>query len=92
MKRARQCGRSRSYDAPRSAILGGSVLGEFALASAYLGVGDIAHARAALLQTRRLLMPLAGDTFVTGTDSLAVETLRQTIETRLVAIAGRQEI
>lgn len=70
----------------------GSVLGQFALASAYLGVGDIAHARAALLQTRRLLMPLAGDTFVAGTDSLAVETLRQTIETRLVAIAGRQEI
>jgi chemotaxis methyl-accepting protein methylase len=70
----------------------GSVLGQFALASAYLGVGDFSHARAALLQTRRLLMPLAGDAFVTGADSLHVETLRQTIEIKLVAIAGRQDI
>jgi chemotaxis methyl-accepting protein methylase len=70
----------------------GSVLGQFALASAYLGIGEFAHARAALLQTRRLLMPLAADAFVTGADSLPVETLRQTIETRLSAIEGRQDL
>src|SRR5579859_235038 len=68
----------------------GSVLGQFALATAYLGVGDFAHARAALHQTRRLLTPLPGDAFVTGAESLPVETLRQTIETRLVALEGRQ--
>ena len=66
-----------------------SVLGQFALATAYLDNGEFAHARAALLQTRRLLMPLAGDAFVAGADSLPVETLRQAIATRLVAIEGR---
>ena len=66
-----------------------SALGQFALARAYQDTGEFARAHAALLQTRRLLTPMAGDAFVPGADSLPVETLRQTIETRLVAIEGR---
>jgi chemotaxis protein methyltransferase CheR len=66
-----------------------SALGQFALARAYQDTGEFGRAHAALLQTRRLLTPLAGDAFVPGADSLPVETLRQTIETKLVAIERR---
>jgi chemotaxis methyl-accepting protein methylase len=66
-----------------------SVLGQLALAGAYQATGEFAHAHAALVQTRRLLSPLAADAFVPGADSLPVETLRKTIESKLVALDGR---
>jgi hypothetical protein len=60
-----------------------SIVGQFALGRAYVMSGDLRRAQVALMQTRRLLAPLAGDGFVGGSDSLMVETLRQTIQTHL---------
>jgi chemotaxis protein methyltransferase CheR len=60
-----------------------SAIGQFALARAYLVLGDVSRAQAALIHTRRLLAPLQPDEFVPGTDELPVETLRQTIQTHL---------
>ena len=60
-----------------------SALGQFALARAYLQVGDLARAHAALLHTRRLLAPLAAEDTVPGSDDLLVEALRQTVRTYL---------
>ena len=77
------------YDAHPMGMLLGTV---GALSTFYPDANDIHDLESRRLQTRRLLAPLAGDAFVTGADSLPVETLRQTIETRLVAIEGRQEI
>jgi chemotaxis protein methyltransferase CheR len=60
-----------------------SIVGQFALGRAYVMTGDLPRAQVALMQTRRLLAPLAADAFVPGSDSLTVETLRQTIQTHL---------
>jgi hypothetical protein len=60
-----------------------SIVGQFALGRAYVVTGDLPRAQAALVQTRRLLAPLGGEEFVPGSDSLMVETLRQTIQTHL---------
>ncbi|HEV7666736.1 MAG TPA: CheR family methyltransferase [Chloroflexota bacterium] len=60
-----------------------SALGQFALARAYLQVGDLARAHAAFLHTRRLLAAMAGDALVPGSDTLLVETLRQAVRTSL---------
>jgi len=60
-----------------------SIVGQFALGRAYVMTGDRPRAEVALMQTRRLLAPLAADAFVPGSDSLMVETLRQTIQIHL---------
>jgi len=60
-----------------------SIVGQFALGRAYVMTGDLSRAQVALVQTRRLLAPLSADAFVPGSDSLLVETLRQTIQTHL---------
>jgi hypothetical protein len=60
-----------------------SIVGQFALGRAYVVTGDLPRAQAAFVQTRRLLAPLAGDACVPASDSLMVETLRQTIQTNL---------
>jgi chemotaxis protein methyltransferase CheR len=60
-----------------------SAVAQFALACAFLHVGNLERARVALVHARRLLAPLPGDSFVPDTDGLAVETLRQTIQTYL---------
>jgi chemotaxis methyl-accepting protein methylase len=60
-----------------------SIVGHFGLARAYLAAGDPSRAQAALLHTRRLLAPLAPDACVPDTDSMVVETLRQTIQSYL---------
>jgi Flp pilus assembly protein TadD len=60
-----------------------NAVAQFALGRAYVATGDPARARTALLQTRRLLAPLSGDEFLAGSDSLSVETVRQTVRTYL---------
>jgi len=58
-------------------------LAQFALARAYADLGDAQRAHATLLHARRLLAPLASEELVPGSDSLQVETLRQTVDTYL---------
>jgi len=65
-----------------------SALAQFALARAYVALGDRARAQAALVHTRRLLVHHAGDELVPGSDSMAVETLRQTVMTYLEDLAA----
>ncbi|HEY3060008.1 MAG TPA: CheR family methyltransferase [Chloroflexota bacterium] len=65
-----------------------SPLGQFALARAYLGVGDSPRAYAALLHTQRLLSELRTQTMVPDSDALPVETLRQAVQTHLNAMEG----
>jgi chemotaxis methyl-accepting protein methylase len=60
-----------------------SIVGQFALGRAYVMTRDLPRAQAAMVQTRRLLAPLAAGAFVPGSDSVLVETLRQTIQTHL---------
>jgi predicted Zn-dependent protease len=60
-----------------------SAMAQFALARAYVAIGDRARALTALLHTRRLLAPLSSDEVVPGSDSHSVETLRQTVQTLL---------
>ena len=43
-----------------------SIVGQFALGRAYVMTGDFTRAQVALVQTRRLLAPLAADAFVPG--------------------------
>jgi hypothetical protein len=75
--------RRAAFHAPRSA------LGQFALACAYLGVGDLPRAQATLLYTQELLGSLDGDALVPGSDAMPVETLRQTVQTHLKALEAR---
>jgi hypothetical protein len=63
-----------------------SPLGQFALARAYLGVGDTARALAALQHTQRLLSELRGEEFVPHSDAMPIETLRQAVQTHLTAM------
>jgi chemotaxis protein methyltransferase CheR len=65
-----------------------SALAQFALARVYVALGDRARAQAALVHTRRLLVRYAADELVPGTDSMAVETLRQTVATYLEDLAA----
>jgi chemotaxis methyl-accepting protein methylase len=65
-----------------------SAVAHFALARAYLALGDRGRAQAALLHTRRLLIPLTGEELVPGSDSLAVGTLRQTVASFLEDLAA----
>jgi chemotaxis protein methyltransferase CheR len=58
-------------------------LAQFALAQAYLRLGDAPRAHAALLHARHLLASLSSEDVVIGSDSLQVETLRQAVETYL---------
>jgi chemotaxis protein methyltransferase CheR len=60
-----------------------SAIAQFALARAHRDLGNLVQARVALVHARRLLAPLAGDSFVPDSDELVVETLRQTIQTYL---------
>jgi chemotaxis methyl-accepting protein methylase len=60
-----------------------SALAQFGLARAYVALGDRARAQAALIHTRRLLLHRSADELVPGSDSMAVETLRQTVATYL---------
>jgi hypothetical protein len=60
-----------------------SALAQFALARAYVAIGDRGRALTALLHTRRLLAPLSSNEFVPGIDSLSAEALRQTVQTFL---------
>ena len=66
----------------------GNAVAQFALGRAYVATGDALRGRTALLQTRRLLAPLAGDDLVPGSDSLSVETVRQTVQTYLEELAA----
>jgi predicted Zn-dependent protease len=75
---ALECLRRATFRDPHNAIA------QFALARAYLAVGDLSRAHAALLHTRRLLAPLAAEAYVPGSDDLPVATLRQTVQTYLV--------
>jgi len=65
-----------------------SALAQFALARAYVALGDRARAQAALVHTRRLLLHHGADELVPGSDSMAVETLRQTVATYLEDLAA----
>lgn len=65
-----------------------SALAQFALARAYVALGDRARAQAALVHTRRLLVHHAADELVPGSDSMAVETLRQTVASYLGDLAA----
>jgi chemotaxis protein methyltransferase CheR len=56
-----------------------SVLAQFALARAYLAMGDRVRALAALVHTRRLLLSLDDDALLPGSDSVSVATLRQAL-------------
>jgi chemotaxis methyl-accepting protein methylase len=67
-----------------------SPVGQFALARAYLGVGDTPRAHAALLHLQRLLLDLRGEELVPDSDALPVETLRQAVQTHLSSIEGAQ--
>ncbi len=75
------CLRRATFRDPRSAVA------QFALARAYLEIGDQARAHAALVQTRRLLATLPGDALVPDSDAVPVETLRQAVQTHLEALA-----
>jgi chemotaxis protein methyltransferase CheR len=72
--------RRAAFRDPASAVC------QFALARGYLDLGDVSHARAALLHTRRLLAPLLAEDVVPGTDELGVDTLRQTIQSYLESL------
>jgi predicted Zn-dependent protease len=61
-------------------------LGQFALGRAYLGVGDMPRAQAALQHARRLLADLEDDAQVPGTDGMSVESLRQAVLSHLSAL------
>jgi chemotaxis protein methyltransferase CheR len=63
-----------------------SPLAQFALGQAYLSVGDVPRAQAAFLHTRRLLSALGSATLVPGSDAMPVETLRQAVQTHLLAM------
>jgi hypothetical protein len=65
-----------------------SAVAQFALAQAYVVTGDRLRAHAALLHTRRLLAPLAGDGLVAGSDSMSVQSLRQAVGTFLDGLAA----
>jgi len=65
-----------------------SALAHFALARAYVALGDRMRALAALVHTRRLLLALASEALVPGSDSMSVETLRQTVATYLEDLAA----
>lgn len=65
-----------------------SPLGQFALARAYLGIGDSPRAHAALLHTQRLLRELGGEEIVPDSDAMPVETLRQAVQTHLTVLEG----
>ena len=65
-----------------------SALAQFALARAYVALRDRPRAQAALIHTRRLLLHLSADELVPGSDSMAVETLRQTVATYLEDLAA----
>jgi len=73
--------RRATFRDPRSAVA------QFALARAYLEIGDQSRAQAALVQTRRLLATLPGDALVPESDAVPVETLRQAVQTHLEALA-----
>jgi hypothetical protein len=72
--------RQATYKAPHSP------LAQFALGRAYLAAGDRGRAHAALVHTRRLLLPLGGSGLVPGSDAMQVETLRQAVQTYLAGI------
>ena len=72
--------RRAAFRDPASAVC------QFALARAYLDLGDASHARAALLHTRRLLAPLLAEDVVPGTDELGVDSLRLTIQSHLESL------
>jgi chemotaxis protein methyltransferase CheR len=72
--------RRAAFRDPASAVC------QFALARGYLDLGDVSHARATLLHTRRLLAPLLAEDVVPGTDELGVDTLRQTIQSYLESL------
>jgi chemotaxis methyl-accepting protein methylase len=65
-----------------------SPLGQFALARAYLGIGDGPRAHAALLHSQRLLVGLPADELVADSEAMTVETLRQAVHTHLCAVEG----
>jgi chemotaxis protein methyltransferase CheR len=65
-----------------------SAVAQFALAQAYVDSGDRPRAQVAFRHTRRLLAPLEGNGLVPGSDSMSVQSLRQTIETFLVGLAA----
>ena len=73
--------RRATFRDPRSAVA------QFALARAYLEIGDQSRAHAALVQARRLLATLPGDALVPESDAVPVETLRQAVQTHLEALA-----
>lgn len=63
-----------------------SALAQFALARAYVALGDPTRAAAALGYTRRLLADVPGDHLVPGSDSLTAETLRQAVASYLTKL------
>jgi len=63
-----------------------SPLAQFALGRAYLGVGDVPRALAALAHAQRLLTTLDDQAHVPGSDDMSVETLRQAVQTHLSAM------
>jgi hypothetical protein len=65
-----------------------SALAQFALARAYVALGDWPRALAAFVYTRRILDTLEVDALVPGSDSLAVGTLRQTVAGFLERLAA----
>jgi chemotaxis methyl-accepting protein methylase len=63
-------------------------LGQFALARAYLGVGDTMRAQAALLHADRLLAGLGEDGLAPGSETLSVATLREMVQAHLAGPPG----
>ncbi|HET8627163.1 MAG TPA: protein-glutamate O-methyltransferase CheR, partial [Thermomicrobiales bacterium] len=62
---------------------GGHALAHASLGRAYLGLGDPARARAALLHARRLLAAEPGERAVPGGDGLTADDLRRAVEAQL---------
>jgi chemotaxis protein methyltransferase CheR len=63
-------------------------VGQFALAKAYLGLGDTTRAQAALAYADRLLARLGDGSLGPGSESLSVAGLRQTVRAHLAALPG----
>jgi predicted Zn-dependent protease len=65
-----------------------TAVGQFALASAYLGLGDTMRAQAALVYADRLLAGVADDDLAPVTDTLSAATLREAVQAHLAKLAS----
>jgi chemotaxis protein methyltransferase CheR len=65
-----------------------TAVGQFALAKAYLGLGDTTRAQAALAYADRLLASLGDGSLGPGSEQLSYAGLRQTVRAHLAALPG----